>query len=180
MSLCELRKSSTSWAWTMFTTHGCDTWSYIGHPEVHYAAFRLTCCAPHRWRFLFNCASATGCRGKTKQWLWAASSRSIDYLAALPTVADRRQLTSIQLESNVARWNGQSSHQSAVTAESCNTEMTSSDQAMKRQCGEQQASLKPVLLFYYWGVVLRLNGKQLAAQPYKKQTNKQKKKTLAL
>ena len=34
----------------------------------------------------------------------------------------------------------------AVAAESYNSETASSDQAMKRQCGEQQASLKPALL----------------------------------
>ena len=50
----------------------------------------------------------------------------------------RRQLTSIQLESDVARWKGQS----GVAAQSCNSETASGDQAMKRQCGERQASLK--------------------------------------
>ena len=35
--------------------------------------------------------------------------------------------------------------QSGVAAESCNSETSSSDQAMKLQCGERQASLKPAL-----------------------------------
>ena len=70
------------------------------------------------------------------------SSQSIDNLAALLKATDRRQLTSIQLLSDAAWWKGQSS----MAAESCNCKTASSDQAMKQQCGEQQATLKPALL----------------------------------
>ena len=36
-----------------------------------------------------------------------------------------------------------------MAAESCNSETASSDQVMKRQCGERQASLKPALVCFY-------------------------------
>ena len=49
---------------------------------------------------------ATCCRGKTKRL--GASSQSIDNLATLPTAADSRQLTSVQLESDASWWKGQS------------------------------------------------------------------------
>ena len=97
---------------------------------------------PLWWWYLFNCASATCHREKTK-W-WAASSQSIDILAALPTAADRIHLIYIQLQSDATRWKGQS----GVAADSCNSETASSDQAMKQRCVERQASLNPALLLY--------------------------------
>ena len=57
---------------------------------------------PLWWWYLYNCASATYRRRMTKRQ--AASSQLIDNLAALPTAADRRQLNSIQLGSDAARW----------------------------------------------------------------------------
>ena len=57
---------------------------------------------PLWWWYLYNCASATCRRGMTKRQ--AASSQLIDNLAALPTAADRRQLNSMQLGSDAARW----------------------------------------------------------------------------
>ena len=73
-----------------------------------YAAFRLTCRLPH-CRFDDDiCTTAQAPlaaegwpSGKQRQ---AASSQLIDNLAALPTAADRRQLNSIQLGSDAARW----------------------------------------------------------------------------
>ena len=53
-------------------------------------------------------------------------------LAALPKAADRRQLTSIQLESDAAR--GKS--QSGVAAKSCNSKTASDDHAAKRPCDD--------------------------------------------
>ena len=41
---------------------------------------------------------------------------------------------------------------SGVAAENCNSETASSDQVMKRQCGEWQASLKPALGFNHLAV----------------------------
>ena len=78
---------------------------------------------------------------KTKPW--AASSQSIDSFAALPTAADRRQLTSVQLKGDAARWKDQS----GVAAESYNSETASSDEAIKRQCDERQTSLKLAIVY---------------------------------
>ena len=89
-----------------------------------------------RW-FLYNCASVTRHRGKTKRW--EVSIQSIDNLAALPTAADQTVVfyltwVGCRLVENLKR-------------QSCNTKMASGDQAMKRQCGERQASLKPALWY---------------------------------
>ena len=59
----------------------------------------------------------------------AASSQQIDNLAALPTAADHRQLNSIQLGRDCRSVKSQS----AVAAESCNSE-TASD--AKRRSGK--------------------------------------------
>ena len=54
-------------------------------------------------------------------------------------MADCRQLTSIQPESDVALCKSESA------TESCNFETANGDHAMQLQCGEWQASLKPAL-----------------------------------
>ena len=94
----------------------------FGIPKA-YAAFKTSLpipALPLLWWFLYNCTNATRHREKTKRW--AASSQSIN-LTALPTAADHKPLTSIQIESNVAQWTGQA-------AESFNSETASGDQAM--------------------------------------------------
>ena len=60
------------------------------------AAFRLACRSPH-CRFDGDICSTA------QAPLATASSQSINILAALPTAADRRQLTSIQLWSDAAQ-----------------------------------------------------------------------------
>ena len=45
-----------------------------------------------------------------------------------------------------------------MAAESYNSERTSGDQAMKRQCGEGQASLKPALVLPYMKDALTFHG----------------------
>ena len=69
------------------------------------------------------------------------------------TAADRRQLNSIQLGSNAARWKSQS----GVAAESCNSETASNDHTAKRQ-----ASLKPALHYMAWSKLV--NKKQNQSQ----------------
>ena len=67
-----------------------------------YTAFRLAYHSP-QCRFdgdFYTTAQAPLATEEIKQW--AASSQPIDNLAALPTAADRKQLTSFQFESNDA------------------------------------------------------------------------------
>ena len=105
------------------------------------AAFRLACRSPH--------CRCDGVICKTAQAPLAAERRSsllkqrqVNNLITFPKAADRRQLTSIQLESDTAWWKDQS----GIAAESCNSETASDDHAAKRPYDEQQASLKPALV----------------------------------